>query len=97
MHLPQRLIVVRRGEIGVFQAIVDNLDRWPEGTGVIWDRREGERRKRHQMAPIERRERQRRAEADSMWHTHGFVVVETAMLPAKAVQLPSLARVSTRA
>jgi hypothetical protein len=97
MRLPQRLIVVRRGETEVFREVVDTLDRWPEGTGVIWDRRGGERRKRRRMIPVERREGQRRAEADSMWHTHGFVVADTAVLPAEAVQLPPVDHISTRA
>jgi hypothetical protein len=42
----------------------------------MWDRRKGDRRVMVQEVSLERRRRQRRAEPDSMWYTHGFTVVE---------------------
>ena len=71
-----RLIIVRRGETGIFQAIQDNLDRWPEGTRIIWDRRERERRTTIRPVILERRSHERRTPPDGMWYTHGFIVVE---------------------
>ena len=72
----RRLIIVRRGETGIFQAIQDNLDRWPEGTRVIWDRRERERRATIRPVIVERRSQERRTAPDAMWYTHGFIVGE---------------------
>jgi hypothetical protein len=77
MRLPRRLIVVRRGETGIFQALQESLDRWPEGTQVIWDRRVRDRRAAIRPITMERRRNQRRIEPDAMWYTHGFIVVET--------------------
>jgi hypothetical protein len=74
---PRYLVIVRRGENRLFEELQSNLDRWPEGTAVIWDRRERDRRVITQEVSLERRHRQRRAEPDSMWYTHGFIVVET--------------------
>jgi hypothetical protein len=84
MRAPHRLIIVRRGETAIFQAIQQNLDRWPEGTRVIWDRREQERRTVLRPVTIERRRAERRTSLDSMWYTHGFIVVE-ARAPASPV------------
>jgi hypothetical protein len=81
MRLPHRLIVVRRGEAGIFQAIQDNLDRWPRGTRVLWDRRERERRVMIRPVTLERRHSERRTAPDPMWYTHGFVVVEVIQPP----------------
>jgi len=85
MRAPQRLIVVRRGETGIFQALQESLDRWPEGTQVIWDRRERDRRALIRPITMERRRAQRRTEPDSMWYTHGFIVVETNRPPEESV------------
>ena len=83
MRSSHRLIIVRRGETGIFQAIRENLDRWPEGTRVIWDRRERDRRVVMRPVTLERRRSERRSAPDSMWHTHGFVVVETSQPPGE--------------
>jgi hypothetical protein len=80
MRLP-RLIIVRRGEAGIFQAVQDNLDRWPKGTRVIWDRRERERRVMIRPVTLERRQSERRTAPDPMWYTHGFIVVEAIQPP----------------
>jgi hypothetical protein len=77
MRGPRRLIVVRCGETGIFQALQEGLDRWPEGTRVIWDRRVRDRRVIIRPVILERRWTQRRTEPDSMWYTHGFIVAET--------------------
>jgi hypothetical protein len=82
MRLPHRLIIVRRGEAGIYQAIQDNLDRWPKGTRVIWDRRERDRRVMIRPVTLERRQSERRTAPDSMWYTHGFIVVEAIQPPA---------------
>lgn len=70
-------MIVRRGETQLYQELLNGLDRWPEGTTVMWDRREHERRVISQEVTIERRRRQRRSEPESMWYTHGFIVIET--------------------
>jgi hypothetical protein len=75
------VVIVRRGEPQLYQALLDGLDRWPEGTTVMWDRRERERRRISQDVTLERRQRHRRAEPESMWYTHGFIVVETTEPP----------------
>ena len=77
MRPPHRLIIVRQGETAIFQAIQQNLDRWPEGTRVIWDRRQYERRTTPRPVTVDRRHGERRVSPDSMWYTHGFIVVET--------------------
>jgi hypothetical protein len=87
MHRPPRLIVVRRDQIETFKVILDSADRWPAGTALMLDRRERERRVLRQRATIERRQRQRRAEPNAMWHLRGFVVVEAAQLPIQAIHL----------
>lgn len=81
---PLYLVIVKRGETGLFEELQQSLDRWPEGTRVIWDRRERDRRVVTQEVTPERRMRSRRAEPDSMWHTHGFIVVETTGPPERA-------------
>lgn len=81
MRTTRRLIVVRRGETGIFQALQESLDRWPEGTRVIWDRRVRDRRATLRPVTLERRRTQRRSEPDSMWYAHGFIVVEIPRLP----------------
>jgi hypothetical protein len=77
------VVIVRRGETRLFQELQSSLDRWPEGTTVMWDRRQGDRRIALQEVTIERRRRQRRTEPDSMWYTHGFIVVETSEPPQR--------------
>jgi hypothetical protein len=64
-----------------------SLYRWPAGTAVMMDRRERERRVLHLQVIVERRQCQRRAEADVKWHSHGFVIVETDQLPLEARRL----------
>ncbi len=81
---PRYLVIVRRGETRLYEELQNNLDRWPEGTTVIWDRRERDRRVIMQDVILERRRRQRRSEPDSMWYTHGFIVVETTDPPAQS-------------
>jgi hypothetical protein len=81
VRYPHRLIIVRQGEEDTFRAIQDSLDRWPEGTQVIWDRRIRDRRVIIRPVVTERRRGERRTPPDSMWYTHGFVVVETVVPP----------------
>jgi hypothetical protein len=87
---PCRLIVVRRDRPEIFDAIVSGIGRWPAGTAVIWDRREGERRSGVRPVVADRRRAERRAAAASMWQTHGFLLVETDRLPAEAIRLQPL-------
>jgi hypothetical protein len=84
------VVVVRRGETRLFQELQSSLDRWPEGTAVVWDRRHADRRTVVQEVSIERRRRQRRAEPDSMWYSHGFVVVEATEPPEESSQDASI-------
>lgn len=86
---PHRLIVVKWDRRDTLRTILDSPERWPAGTAVMLDRRHGERRVRTQSTTIERRTRLRRAEPDSMWSTHGFIMVETPTLPQQAVLLPA--------
>ncbi len=67
----------------MFQAIQENLDRWPARTRVIWDRRERDRRVVIRPVAVERRSSERRSAPDSMWYTHGFIVVETSQPPGE--------------
>jgi hypothetical protein len=82
------LLIVRRGETQLYHELQNTLDRWPDGTTVMWDRRLQDRRVLVQQVTIERRIRQRRAEPDSMWYTHRFIVVETARRPTGAGSPP---------
>jgi hypothetical protein len=65
---PHRVIIVRRGAPQVFQAVLESLSHWPEGTVAMLDRRQAERRMISQRVTVERRKRKRRAEPDSMWY-----------------------------
>ena len=82
--------MVRRDRPGIFDAIVSGIGRWPAGTAVIWDRRQGERRSAVRLVLTERRRTERRDAPASMWHAHGFVLVETDRLPAEAIRLQPL-------
>jgi len=77
VRLPHRVIIVRRDQPAVFQAIPSGLGRWPTGTSVMWDRRD---------RIVEWRPPERRAPVESMWHTDGFIVVEMDRLPPEAVR-----------
>ncbi|HEV8676198.1 MAG TPA: hypothetical protein VGX21_19350 [Methylomirabilota bacterium] len=83
---PRYVVIVRRGETRLFLELQGSLDRWPEGTTVVWDRRQTDRRVAVQGVSIDRRRRQRRTEPDSMWYTHGFIVVETTEPPEQPTQ-----------
>jgi len=85
-----RLIVVRPTYRAVFQAILQNPDRWPERSAVMIDRRYAERRVRVQQVTLERRRGQRRRDPDAMWYTHGFIVAETDGQPTQATRLDNL-------
>jgi hypothetical protein len=87
MRRPFQLIVVRRDRPETLRNILGGTDRWPHGTAVMLDRRVGERRTQSQQVMLERRHGPRRAEPDAMWHTHGFIVVETQRIPRQAVLL----------
>ena len=82
-----RLIIVQRTHRTVLQAILQNPDRWPARSAVMLDRRLRERRVKIQQVALERRRGQRRVEPDAMWHTHGFIVVETPSTPNEAIPL----------
>jgi hypothetical protein len=67
--------------------ILGAAGRWPSGTAVMLDRRVGERRTRLKRLMLERRRGTWRSQADAMWHSHGFIVVETQRIPRHAVLL----------
>ena len=80
-----RLIIVRRDRPETLRSVLANPGRWPPGTALMLDRRYGERRTRSQRVTFERRSRPRRAEPDPMWHTRGFVAMDT---PAESLGRP---------
>ena len=82
-----RLVIVQRTHRTVLNAILQNPDRWPARSAVMLDRRLRERRVKIQQVTLERRRGQRRIEPGAMWHTHGFIVVETTTPPDEAVPL----------
>jgi hypothetical protein len=84
-HLFQ-LVVVRRDRPDTLLNILGTTDRWPPATAVMLDRRVGERRTQSQQATIDLRRGPRRAEPDAMWHTHGFIVVETRRIRHQAAE-----------
>jgi hypothetical protein len=57
----------------------------------MFDRRERERRVLRLQVNFERRQRERRAEPDAMWHTPGFIVVETTEFPLQSIRLDATA------
>ena len=71
------LIVVRRGEVGLYTQFVEDFCgpdiRTP--VEVIWDRRHAERRVREGPVSLERRRRPRRQSDPETWTTLGFVLV----------------------
>jgi DNA-binding response OmpR family regulator len=82
-----RLIVVRRDRQQMLHHILSASGRWPPRTAVMLDRRVGERRTRLKRLILERRRGTGRGEPDVMWHTGGFIVVETHRIPRQAVLL----------
>jgi hypothetical protein len=87
---PRYLVIVKRGETRLFEELQSSLDRWPEGTEIVWDRRQGgERRAATQLVDLDRRQRQRRSQPDAMWYTHGFIVVETSQPPESSSRVIS--------
>ena len=69
------LIVVRTGAIVRFTVLKSAFE--PEGVGVVWDRRVGDRRRRDgaSRAASERRRRERRGPEPPSWALLDFLVV----------------------
>lgn len=68
------LIVVRQGELDLFQTLQERLD--DDGlTHVIWDRRIGERRTGQRVVRTECRRGDRRGPPPRIWTTLGFILV----------------------
>ncbi len=68
------LVVVRRGQLVRFQALVERL----EETGlveVIWDRRMADRRGTVASVALDRRRRERRARPPATWVVLDFVLI----------------------
>lgn len=63
------VIVVRRGEPGVFRALEGNFE-----DRVVWDRRIGERRVSPQRTSRESRGTERRSLTRATWTTYGFIL-----------------------
>jgi hypothetical protein len=84
---PYRLLIVRRDRPEVLRAILNSRRQWPPGTAVMLDRRRADRRVRALRMLTDRRVRQRRADMDPNWHTHGFIVRDVARVPAEAAVL----------
>jgi hypothetical protein len=68
------LIVVRRGETGVFRTVHDVFGRYRR-LDVIWDRRLAERRTVGSAAPADRRRSERRRPPPEAWSALGFTVL----------------------
>ena len=68
------LVIVRRGEVGRFEALATTFYGEPEVT-VVWDRRQGERRggRCHPPTP-DRRTRDRRGPPPASWIALAFLV-----------------------
>ena len=71
--LQPALAVVRRGEAELFEMLQGHLNALNLGQ-VIWDRREGERRREPAASPRERRRQDRRRARPPTWDTLGFLV-----------------------
>jgi CheY-like chemotaxis protein len=73
--------IVRRGGHAMFVALDAGLA--DGGLDVVWDRRVGERRRRVEAVPADRRARERRAPPPASWGWPGLVIVEVprAVLP----------------
>ena len=91
MRLSSWLIILRRDESQAFRRILNSPVGRPARTAIMFDRRERERRVLRLEVGIERRLRERRAKPNAMWHTHRFIVVETAQLPTEAIQIEAIA------
>ena len=63
--------VVRRWDHAVYQIVRNQFP----AAQVIWDRRQGERRRAPQPTETEQRKGDRRRSPPSSWRTMGFVVV----------------------
>ena len=63
--------VVRRWDHAVYQIVRNQFP----AAQVIWDRRQGERRRTPQPTETEQRKDDRRRSPPSSWRTMGFVVV----------------------
>ncbi len=75
-RLPRYLVVIREGAVEIFEGLQRTLGREETTIAVIWDRRKRDRRVIIQDFVPERRRGERRAPPDTMWDTHGFIVVE---------------------
>jgi hypothetical protein len=70
------LIIVRTGAMDRFAALREAFS--PDGVGVVWDRRGGDRRSGTAPQPVpERRRRERRGTAPASWDLLDFLVVPT--------------------
>jgi hypothetical protein len=76
------LFVVRRGAVDRFRQLETSFA--PEGVGVIWDRRLGERRLQHASTAPDRRRRDRRGLPPPTWGTLDFVTVAPGRPPTTA-------------
>jgi hypothetical protein len=74
--------VVRRGKTELFGQLKRELAREPYPATLIWDRRQGDRRRAEASVSVDRRRHDdRRTEPDASWHTHDFVVASTTTPP----------------
>jgi hypothetical protein len=82
MHPAECLIVVRRGETQLFEALHERFASGARPAHVIWDRRLRDRRViiRDDVRP-ERRRGERRGPEPSTWATHGFLMTRSRLAP----------------
>ena len=69
-----RVFIVRRGSTERFQALQETFGAPPISATVTWDRRQGDRRHRAQVATLDRRRAERRGQEPSSWSTLDFLV-----------------------
>jgi hypothetical protein len=70
------LIIVRRGQTAAYETLNTQFAQ-ESGVRVMWDRRQGERRDplKARTIDMERRARERRRPAPTLWETLGILVV----------------------
>ena len=73
---PSVLMIVARGETSLYQYVFQRF-RWGPEVEVLFDRRQGERRRLEETPAIERRHTQRRRSGrDDLLKTQGWLVVQ---------------------
>ena len=70
----KQIFIVRRGKTERFRALQESFADPPVSAKIIWDRRQGDRRRRAHLAPSDRRRAERRGSEPSSWSALDFLV-----------------------